>query len=112
MDSDRGDRPADHPESERCGFPDPVLEREHEWRRDVKPQDLPHPSLEYGRDDAKLERLGPTFELEGENLALGGPVAGTPEPLRVPEVLSDLPRGSAEGWKLAADADQRDRAPA
>ena len=79
-----------------------MLEREHEWRRDVKPQDLPHPSLEYGRDDAKLERLGPTFELEGENLALGGPVAGTPEPLRAPEVLSDLPRGSAEGWKLAA----------
>ena len=38
-----------------------------------KPQDLPHPSLEYGRDDARLERIGPTFELEGEPVLDLGP---------------------------------------
>lgn len=54
--------------------------------------------------------FGTTFNFEDERLLIGGPAAGTPAPLRSPDVLSDLPRVSAAGWHVAADAAQANRA--
>jgi poly-gamma-glutamate capsule biosynthesis protein CapA/YwtB (metallophosphatase superfamily) len=45
--------------------------------------------------------FGTTFDRDGDELVLGGPVPGTPEPRRAPEVLFDAPRFVAEGWRAA-----------